>query len=127
MIEFYLFVNFQAVFETLDPEVLAATTNRFHKSVFQLEKGLPPNNVVPTLKDKVESMKNKVSVLYSVNMLSIKPMGSKELYNYFFVTVFEKQNLIKLPVRLIYILLFGKRMMKTFLKIYPKILQKICW
>ena len=63
MIEFYSFVNFQAVFETLDPEVLAATTNRFHKSVFQLEKGLPPNNVVPTLKDKVESMKNKVSAL----------------------------------------------------------------
>ena len=51
----------QAEFEALDPEVLSATTTRFFKSVMQLEKGLPPNNVVPTLKEKVENMKNKVS------------------------------------------------------------------
>jgi dynein heavy chain, axonemal len=44
----------------MDPEELSATTLRFSKSVFQLEKGLPPNGVVPKLKEKVEQMRDKV-------------------------------------------------------------------
>jgi len=35
---------------------------RYNKTVFQLEKGLPPNSVVPKFKQKVESMKEKVRV-----------------------------------------------------------------
>lgn len=33
---------------------------KYAKTVYQLEKGLPPNGVVPTLKAKVEDMKEKV-------------------------------------------------------------------
>ena len=33
---------------------------KYAKTVYQLEKGLPPNGVVPQLKVKVESMKDKV-------------------------------------------------------------------
>ena len=38
------------------------TTLRYAKSVMQLEKGLPPNGVVPILKEKVEVMRERVSV-----------------------------------------------------------------
>jgi len=44
----------------MDPEEVSGTTMRYIKTVFQLEKGLPPNSVVPKLKQKVESMKDKV-------------------------------------------------------------------
>lgn len=40
--------------------MLSKQVNKFAKYVSQLEKGLPPNNVVPNLKAKVESMREKV-------------------------------------------------------------------
>ena len=52
----------QVPFETLDPEQMNNTTLRYAKSVMQLEKGLPPNGVVPILKEKVEVMRERVSV-----------------------------------------------------------------
>ena len=39
-----------------------STTMKYAKSVMQLEKGLPPNNVVPKLKEKVETMRERVSI-----------------------------------------------------------------
>ena len=50
-----------AKFDTLDPEELTSTTMKYAKSVYQLEKGLPPNGVVPLLKGRVENMRDKVS------------------------------------------------------------------
>lgn len=35
---------------------------KYVKAVLQLEKGLPPNSVLPVLKEKVESMRIKVRV-----------------------------------------------------------------
>lgn len=52
---------FQSAFETLDPEMMNNTTLRYSKSVLQLEKGLPPNAVVPKLKERVELMRERVS------------------------------------------------------------------
>jgi len=40
-----------------------STTMKYAKSVMQLEKGLPPNAVVPVLKEKVEVMRERVSLL----------------------------------------------------------------
>ena len=40
---------------------------KYAKSVYQLEKGLPPNGVVPVLKAKVEEMKDKVRVVAKKN------------------------------------------------------------
>lgn len=45
----------------MDPEALNSQVTKYAKFVTQLEKGLPPNNVVPQLKYKVERMKEKVS------------------------------------------------------------------
>ncbi|XP_067106416.1 dynein axonemal heavy chain 6 [Osmerus mordax] len=50
-------------FEELDPEQLSIQVNKYAKSVNQLEKGLPPNNVVPHLKEKVEAMREKLPVV----------------------------------------------------------------
>ena len=50
-------------FETLDTEVMNTTTLKYAKSVMQLEKGLPPNGVVPVLKERVEEMRERVSIL----------------------------------------------------------------
>lgn len=51
----------QVSFETLDPEQMNNTTMKYAKSVMQLEKGLPPNGVVPMLKERVETMRDRVS------------------------------------------------------------------
>ena len=51
---------FQADFESLDPEDLSALTVKYNKTVYQIEKGLPPNGVVPMLKERVEDMRDKV-------------------------------------------------------------------
>lgn len=50
----------QSKFSDLDPELLSAQVNKYGKYVNQLEKGLPPNSVVPHLKDGVDAMRKKV-------------------------------------------------------------------
>ncbi|KAH9281795.1 Dynein heavy chain 6, axonemal [Echinococcus granulosus] len=44
-------------FSNLDPEEVTTTTMKYLKSVTQLEKGLPPNSVVPILRQKVDEMR----------------------------------------------------------------------
>lgn len=48
-------------FTTLDVEEMNLFTAKNVKNITQLEKGLPPNLIVPKLKDEVELMKDKVS------------------------------------------------------------------
>ena len=60
MIIHAIFLLFQCEFEQLDPEVLSQQVGKYGKSVTQLEKGLPPNHVVPKLKEKVEEMREQV-------------------------------------------------------------------
>jgi len=60
MIEFW-----QVPFDTLDPEAMNNTTLKYAKSVMQLEKGLPPNQVVPMLKEKVETMRERVRLSFT--------------------------------------------------------------
>ena len=45
---------------------------KYAKSVFQMERGLPPNGVVPMLKEKVDAMKNKVPVITNLRNQSLK-------------------------------------------------------
>jgi len=56
----------------MDPEEVSGTTLRFNKTLFQLEKGLPPNSVVPKLKHKVESMKDKVGTLLCLITIAVQ-------------------------------------------------------
>ena len=51
----------EASFESLDVEHLTAQTMKYAKAVNQLEKGLPPNGLVPQLKERVESLREKVN------------------------------------------------------------------
>lgn len=50
----------QSKFNDLDPELLSAEVTKYGKYVNQLEKGLPPNSVVPHLKTSVDTMREKV-------------------------------------------------------------------
>ena len=47
-------------FNKLDHEQLTANVNKYGKNVYQLERGLPPNHLVPILKEKVETLRAKV-------------------------------------------------------------------
>ena len=57
----------QANFDELQPETVNGQVLKYAKSVYQLEKGLPPNGVVPVLKAKVEEMKDKVRTVAKKN------------------------------------------------------------
>ncbi len=63
----------EADFTSLDPEELNAHTLKYGKSVSQLEKGLPPNPVVPKLKERVESMRDKLPVITNLRNPTLKP------------------------------------------------------
>ncbi|KAM6202366.1 dynein axonemal heavy chain 6 [Rhynchocyon petersi] len=63
----------QSKFDSLDPEVLNAQVTKYTKFVTQLEKGLPPNNVVPQLKQKVEKIKEKLPVINDLRNPTLKP------------------------------------------------------
>lgn len=60
-------------FEDLKADALGNTVAKYVKTVFQLEKGLPPNGVVPLLKAKVESMRDKAPVIADMRNPSLKP------------------------------------------------------
>ncbi|KAH0505566.1 Dynein heavy chain 6, axonemal [Microtus ochrogaster] len=59
-------------FDCLDPEALNSQVTKYAKFVTQLEKGLPPNNVVPQLKYKVERMKEKLPVIIDLRNPTLK-------------------------------------------------------
>lgn len=56
--------------------MVGTQVQKYTKTVYQLDKGLPPNGVVPTLKFKVEAMKDMVLIIlytqyYYVSVRSI--------------------------------------------------------
>ncbi|XP_059155726.1 dynein axonemal heavy chain 6-like isoform X2 [Physella acuta] len=61
-----------APFHTLDPETMGNTTLKYAKSVMQLEKGLPPNGVVPILKEKVELIRERMPVITDLRNPTLK-------------------------------------------------------
>ncbi|XP_056619544.1 dynein axonemal heavy chain 6 [Triplophysa dalaica] len=63
----------QNKFDELDPELLSRQVNKFAKYVSQLEKGLPPNNVVPCLRENVDSMREKLPVIIDLRNPCLKP------------------------------------------------------
>ncbi|KAK3599709.1 hypothetical protein CHS0354_037182 [Potamilus streckersoni] len=62
----------QSKFDTLDPEQMNNTTLKYAKSVMQLEKGLPPNDVVKILKDKVELIRERMPVITDLRNPTLK-------------------------------------------------------
>ncbi|KAM3865367.1 dynein axonemal heavy chain 6 [Diretmus argenteus] len=62
----------QSTLDQLDPEQLSAEVNRYTNTISTLEKGLPPNSVVPSLKGKVETMRQKLPVLIDLHNPCLK-------------------------------------------------------
>lgn len=60
-------------FNTLNTEDMNMFTARNVKNINQLEKGLPPNLIVPKLKDEVELMKDKLPVITYLRNPAMKP------------------------------------------------------
>ncbi|XP_053520536.1 dynein axonemal heavy chain 6 [Artibeus jamaicensis] len=60
-------------FDCLDPDVLNSQVSKYAKFVTQLEKGLPPNSVVPQLKQKVEKMRERLPVIVDLRNPTLKP------------------------------------------------------
>ena len=54
------------------PDTVNGQVLKFAKSVYQLEKGLPPNTIVPQLKAKVENMREKMPIIQDLCNPSLK-------------------------------------------------------
>ena len=63
----------QTPFNELQPDTLNGQVLKYAKTIYQLEKGLPPNAVVPKLKEKVEDMKDKVHTYCMMWMYGYAP------------------------------------------------------
>ena len=48
-------------FEEFQPDLVTAQVTRYAKTVYQMEKGLPSNSIVPKLKAKVDAVKDIVN------------------------------------------------------------------
>ncbi|TGZ67987.1 hypothetical protein CRM22_004505 [Opisthorchis felineus] len=68
-----------ADFLKLDTDELSATIQKYIKSVTMLEKGLPPNNVVPLLKAKVDGMKSKLPSIMDMRNPTLQPRHWQKL------------------------------------------------
>uniref|UniRef100_A0A8D0GTF0 Dynein axonemal heavy chain 6 n=1 Tax=Sphenodon punctatus TaxID=8508 RepID=A0A8D0GTF0_SPHPU len=79
-------------FDTLDPEQLNSQVSKYAKFVNQLEKGLPPNNVVPRLKDKVEKMREKLPVITDLRNPFLKPRHWSVLEQTVNATLLDMEN-----------------------------------
>jgi len=67
-------------FETLEPEQLNLTVNKYGKNAYQIEKGLPPNNLVPKLKHRVEEMRSKMAMITDLRNPSLKKRHWEMIY-----------------------------------------------
>ncbi|KAJ2954382.1 hypothetical protein O0L34_g2646 [Tuta absoluta] len=64
---------YEVPFNTLDPEEIQNTTINYGKIFNQLEKGLPPNKIVPKCKRTSEIIKEKLPVLTYLRNPFLKP------------------------------------------------------
>nr|XP_019939373.1 PREDICTED: dynein heavy chain 6, axonemal [Paralichthys olivaceus] len=69
----------QCTLQQLDLEQLNSQMTKYCKYLNQLEKGLPRNNVVPSLKDKIEVMKHRLPLITDLRNPCMKPEHWKTL------------------------------------------------
>ncbi|XP_076584320.1 dynein axonemal heavy chain 6 [Chaetodon auriga] len=72
----------QSTLEQLDLEQFSSQVIKYGKYVNQLEKGLPRNNVVPSLKDKVEVTKQRLPVITNLRNPCMKVEHWKTLESF---------------------------------------------
>ncbi|XP_075260085.1 dynein axonemal heavy chain 6-like isoform X4 [Convolutriloba macropyga] len=64
----------------LDAEEMNGSVTKFQKYVNQLEKGLPPNTIVPILKQRVDSMKTKMPVIVDLHNREFKARHWEQIH-----------------------------------------------
>uniref|UniRef100_A0A3B4FEJ7 Dynein heavy chain 6, axonemal-like n=1 Tax=Pundamilia nyererei TaxID=303518 RepID=A0A3B4FEJ7_9CICH len=69
----------QSTLQQLDMEQFSSQVNKYNKYVNQLEKGLPRNNIVPCLKNKVDVMMHRLPVITDLRNPCLKPEHWKTL------------------------------------------------
>ena len=57
----------------INPDSMGGQVTRYSKTTFQLDKGLPPNQIVPQLKAKVSQMKEKMPTITDLCNPNLKP------------------------------------------------------
>ncbi|XP_046489725.1 dynein axonemal heavy chain 6 [Neodiprion pinetum] len=97
-------------FDTLNIDEMTSFTSRNVKNIAMLEKGLPPNNIVPKLKEDVEVIKDKLPVIGFLRNPNLKTrhwQKIESLLNYKFtadeevtLTLLEKLNVFSYPAEL---------------------------
>ncbi|CAF0752073.1 unnamed protein product [Brachionus calyciflorus] len=70
----------EAKFDKIEPDALNQIVNKYSKNVYQVEKGLPPNNLVPLLKQRVEEMRNKMPMITDLRNQSLKKRHWDAIY-----------------------------------------------
>ena len=68
-----LILRYAQDFNAIDPSDMEAVVGKYAKYAHQLEKGLPPNNVVAILKERVERQKDRMTVITNLRNDSFKP------------------------------------------------------
>uniref|UniRef100_A0A3P9C2G1 Dynein axonemal heavy chain 6 n=1 Tax=Maylandia zebra TaxID=106582 RepID=A0A3P9C2G1_9CICH len=69
----------QSTLQQLDMEQFSSQVNKYNKYVNQLEKGLPRNNIVPCLKNKVDVMMHRLPAITDLRNPCLKPEHWKTL------------------------------------------------
>ncbi|GFR44385.1 hypothetical protein Agub_g5605 [Astrephomene gubernaculifera] len=59
-------------FDSLDMTTLEDTTQRFHKMVYKMERGLPPNKLVPKFRTAVDDFRNLLPVVSALRNRALK-------------------------------------------------------
>ena len=69
----------QTMISEIQPDSMSTQVTRYVKTTFQLDKGLPPNLIVPQLKAKVGQMKDKMPTITDLCNPNLKPRHWSQL------------------------------------------------
>ncbi len=86
------------VFEQLDVAGMEEIVTRFHKSVFKMERGLPPNKLVPKLRNAVDEFKDLMPVIAALRNRALKERHWTKIFD-IIGTQFTRDATFTLQVR----------------------------
>ncbi|XP_022090728.1 dynein heavy chain 6, axonemal-like isoform X2 [Acanthaster planci] len=66
-------------FDKLNVDVVQKNVNRFTQTVYMLEKGLPPNEVLPRLKERVIDFKQGMPIMTALRNPALRPRHWQEI------------------------------------------------
>ncbi|XP_059157269.1 dynein axonemal heavy chain 6-like [Physella acuta] len=79
-------------FDSINVEALQKSVNKFTQTVYMLEKGLPHNQVVPRLKDRVLDFKQGMPVITALRNPALRPRHWEEIQRVINKTISRDKN-----------------------------------